>query len=355
MAKKERNALNTIFIFGIGGLALNALKQYFEIRNEEKEKFDWKEFGNWGLGGAVVGGGVILGQLIFDEVQLAIAEDPTGRESTYLRRVLKNRSKRSDDLYAVKKLKKEELNEAISQEFWGIIYRPLEHGSGGKSTAISKNSDVDVLLPFRKKSFSTLEEMYESLHAFLQEYASEDGDIYRIRRQGKSLGVFYSHRGEKFTIDVVPGREINSFPEDGDLSLFVKGSFWNSPTSMKTNLKKQKEDLLNRPTLRGTIRLLKIWAKEHSVGVPSIALERLTVNAFNKYKFHLPDTLFDKLMMTLTYIRHTSGSKNLIDPGNSNNILLNKSDGKNLASTTELMLENIKSDRRYLSLYFPDN
>jgi hypothetical protein len=224
----------------------------------EFSKIDWlhclKTAFSIGSIGAIAGYGFYRWKL-YSESRVPFDSD------RFLSQLLCSNSIKSDpSLYNRAERERQSIKQYISQAFSGQIVngKPINWGSTAKGTAIGDCCDFDIIIPFSKNSFASLEEMYNSVYNVLhRSYSSVDCDV---RKQRRSIGITF-HFGEKnLHFDVVPGREINDYRTDGELNLFEKNrDFWSKPTRIKTNVRTHKQQTVNRPEERKVIKLVKLY------------------------------------------------------------------------------------------------
>src|SRR5437868_4793793 len=122
--------------------------------------------------------------------------------------------------------KRNEVTDELKEKYGATLYEPFNSGSYAKHTAVNKKFDFDLIAPFKRDSFSTLEKMYTDVHDFL--YDKYKGQA-TIRKQKVSIGLdFYADvDGHSIKIDVVPGRELNqdAYEKVSDLNLYVYDQF----------------------------------------------------------------------------------------------------------------------------------
>ena len=202
----------------------------------------------------------------------------------YLQRVLKsNRMAHIDDLVEKYRKKRQDVKEAIEEKYGSDIYNPINSGSFAKSTAINSKFDLDLAVPFKKSSFSTLEAMFDDLHDFLlNKYQSEAV----VRKQKVSIGIEFHADSDSDTVslDIVPGRELNQdqYYDDYKINLYVNSRYGliEEKTHLLTNIKAQIDHIKSKSSEREIIRLLKVWKTSNNEPYKSFLLELLTIKAF---------------------------------------------------------------------------
>ena len=257
--------------------------------------------------------------------------------------------------------KRKLVKEALEEHYKDKIYSPLNSGSYAKHTAINTKFDLDVVVPFKKKSFSTLEEMFDNVFDFLKEtYGTEA----TLRKQKVSIGiVFYQDdNGDEISIDIVPGRELNEdqYNEDNKLNLYINSKYGllSKKTHLLTNIKAQIEHIKSKDNERKIIRLLKIWKSSNNEDYKSFLMELITIKAFEKNS--ISGDLWEMLESTMEYIRDniTKDGFSINDPGNSGNNVADTLDywqKENLSSKMKNMLDRIEDNSDNLKIYFPIN
>ena len=286
----------------------------------------------------------------------------TETKQSYLDKVLKtHKMSHIDDLVQKHKDKRDDVKEKIEQHYTGNIYNPMNSGSFAKHTAINIKFDWDLVAPFKKSSFNTLEKMFDDIYDFLYDTYSNEA---QVRKQKVSIGLeFYSDEdGDVVNIDVVPGRELNSeqYNDDNKLNLYVNSQYGllDEKAYLQTNIKAQIDHINAKNNERQVIRLLKIWKKHNNESYKSFFLELFTIKAFEKKT--IDGNLWNKLKSVMEYIRDnvTKDGFTLKDPGNSSNNLmdtLDTFDRDNLSSKMKRMIDNIEDNDDYLESYFPKN
>lgn len=282
----------------------------------------------------------------------------------YLDNVLEtHRMKHIDNLVQKFKKKRGEIKEALEENYTSNIYSPLNSGSFGKHTAINIKFDLDIVVPFKRYSFGTIEEMYNAVYDFLYEKYDKT-DLADVRKQKVSIGVLFKadEDGDLISIDIVPGREIseNSYLESRDLNIYFNKDTWgfNKGTYTKTNIQSQIETIKSKEDERKIIRLLKIWKNTNSEPYKSFLLELFTLKAFDKST--ITGNLWEKLEGVLIYIKDNVIREEftLKDPGNTSNDLmknLTSWERQNLSNKMQFIIDRITENSENIKTYFPIN
>jgi len=286
----------------------------------------------------------------------------TETKQEYLEKSLQtHRMSHIDDLVTKYMDKRDTVKEAIESKYGINIYAPMNSGSFAKYTAINIKFDLDLLVPFKRDSFDTLEAMFNEIYDFLYE---EYKDEATIRKQKVSIGLeFHSDSdGDIINLDIVPGRELNKeqYSNDKKLNLYVNSIYGilQEKAYLQTNIKAQIEHITSKENERKIIRLLKIWKNHNNESYKSFLLELLTIKAFDKE--NITGNLWEKLKKVMEYIKDNVTEENftLKDPGNSgNNVIdtLNSFERTNLSNTMNRIIINIEDNEDYIKSYFPIN
>lgn len=280
----------------------------------------------------------------------------------YLQKVLKtHKMSHVNELLKKYMKKRQEIKECLEQKYGKSIYNPMNSGSYAKHTAINIKFDLDIVIPFKRNSFATLEEMFENIYNFLSETYS---DVATVRKQKVSIGIIFDEDkdGDVINIDVVPGREFNDnqYIEDKKLNLYVNSEYGQIQKSkyIQTNIQAQIDHIKGKNNERSIIRLLKIWKNSNNEPYKSFFLELITIRAFNKK--NITGNLWEKLRSVIEYIRDNVANDGftLKDPGNSSNNVadtLKSWEKEALKNKMELMISNIENNTEAIKVYFPIN
>lgn len=259
------------------------------------------------------------------------------------------------------KEKRQKVKEALEDNYKDKIYNSINSGSYAKHTAINIKFDLDIVVPFKRNSFDTLEEMFNDVFGFL--YEKYKG-IAEVRKQKVSIGIIFDadDNGDEINIDVVAGRELNQdqYTEDHNLNLFVNSQYGllDEKTYIQTNIQAQIDHIKGKNNERSIIRLLKIWKTTNNESYKSFFLELITIKAFDKE--NISGNLWDKLKSVMEYIKEniTKDNFTLKDPGNTNNDVadtLEDWEKTNLSNKMSNMISNIENNSDNIKTYFPIN
>lgn len=285
-------------------------------------------------------------------------------KNNHLQNVLEtHRMAHIDELVSKYKSKRDEIKEALEEKYSNNIYSPFNSGSFAKYTAINTKFDLDLVVPFKRNSFDTIEAMFQDLFDFLNDKYSNTGKAH-VRKQKVSVGVnFYTDEdGDKINIDIVPGRELtkDTYPETKDLNVYFNENHWGftKGTYTKTNIQAQIDHIKEKENERKVIRLLKIWKNSNYENYKSFLLELITIKAFEKVE--ISGNIWEKLKSVMEYIQDniTKDDFKLIDPGNSNNDIITSLESyerTNLSNKMNTIINRIEENDENIKTYFPIN
>lgn len=283
-------------------------------------------------------------------------------KAEYLAEVLEtHRMSKIQDLVDKFKSKRDEVKSALLENYGSKIYSPFDSGSFKKHTAINIKFDLDIVGPFKKDSFGKLENMFDDLYEFLYETYK---DVAHVRKQKVSIGIEFNEDedGDIVSLDVVPGRELNQnqYLEDKNLNLYVYSQFGllQKSTYIQTNIQSQIEHIKAKDNERKIIRLFKIWKNSNNEKYKSFLLELITIKAFDKEDVN--GDLWEKIKKVMEYIRDNIKNDDfkLIDPGNSNNNVIDTLENwerSNLSSRMQTIIDRVEENAENLKTYFPVN
>lgn len=257
--------------------------------------------------------------------------------------------------------KRNEVKAVLEKEYGSKIYAPFNSGSYAKHTAINIKFDFDLVIPCKKASFTTLEEMYDSVYNLLNENLK---GVATLRKQKVSIGLEFIDGADTINIDVVPGRELNQdqYLVDRKLNLYVFnqfGIFQQGSTSIRTNIQAQIDNIKNnsdRDLIRKNIRHLKGWKVNHNKVAKSFFIELITIKAFDSKDIQGDN--WEQLKSVMEYIRDNVETTVLIDPGNSGNNVadtLTDFEKTSLSNDMKYLIEQIEINSDNIKFYFKIN
>ena len=272
-----------------------------------------------------------------------------------------HRMSQIDDLIKKYKSKRDEVKNALIEKYSDKAYTPFNSGSFKKHTAINIKFDLDIVAPFKRNSFDTLEKMFDDVYEFLYEKYKDEATI---KKQKVSIGLTFNADadGDVICIDVTPGRELNQdeYSEDKYVKLFVNSNYGliAEKSHLQTNIHSQIEHIKSKGDERKIIRLLKIWKFTNGEKYKSFLLELITIKAFDKVT--VSGNLWDMLKTVMEYIRDnvTKDGFKLVDPGNSNNDIMDTLESwqrTNLSDRMDTIIKRIEENSENIKTYFPVN
>lgn len=178
-------------------------------------------------------------------------------------------------------------------------------GSLAKGTAISGNTDVDLLVSLRHDTPHTVQEISNNLLAWLRDAG------FSVDRRNVAVSIAGANN---LKIDIVPARKQNAWTNDHWL--------WSHRTSgnRQTNVREHITYVTNSGRVN-EIKALKIWRKLHGLDFPSFLLEMTAITALSGRQ---QGNIATNFVQCLSYIQNDLPTARLIDPANTNNIVSNE-------------------------------
>jgi len=296
-------------IVSLFALGIDALHQYNKIKKNPDIEFDWIEFGAFGLLGFSAGS--LTGYCIGNSVEKRKIEEMNFNETKFINNILAENDISNINPKYIKKA--EQVKEILAIEYKDkLACKPNFSGSFSDGSII-KNSDIDLSLEFKPKSFSNLKQMRQDVNDKLTVSFPND----KIRTQRKSEALIFKIENKEHKIDIVPGKRINEHSEK--VSLFAKpNGFLAKPTRQQTNFNLRNSKTSGKYSESKIIKLLKIWKENNNIPIKSYHLTLLVQKAFNENINSLPHKNVDKLLTTMEFIKNNI-DKNIHAPGNTNN------------------------------------
>lgn len=320
MSKAVKYGTNAAIVGGLGNAMLNAIKQLDEMKTGPDFKFSWRNCFEAGVKGAVVCGaaGLVVG---------AIADDnnantkPIATVPILYSHINKIRLDKIDSEYKQLCQKADWLIGKLTTEFGReISTQPYRFGSTEMGTALRDNADIDICLPLRAKFFSSTEDMFFTVHEYLESLIGSHG-IVKVRAQKKSIGVFFQIRGYEKKIDILP---LRISPKRGNKHsgyLYVnKTGLFERPTYTKTNPNLLKGVSLIQ-TQKNILILLKDWKRKESLPISSHLLQNLILDAYEYNRKFIPRNFTKKVVMVFRHISENISTAYIRSIENSNNVL----------------------------------
>ncbi len=325
MRRQDRNIVNGALIVGGATALVDILLQWIEHKDKGAD-FTWESYNGMrtlkrSLVGAAVGGGlgyVYYRYQISQEAKLPFNSDD------YVKKILtEEHLKANPATFKSVVAYREKVKQWMVDKFGNkLVALPEDTGSFYKRTAINSNYDLDIVLPFRKNSYASLEEMYYNVY---EKVGKTFGEKATVTRQTKAIGITFENNGNPIHFDVVPGREINNYAVEKDLNLYVKPDWiWQRGSSFKTNVGVQKSMTVNKPEARTVIKLMKAYRDRNGLPLPTLMIEQCVVDALSENNYGVYSSPTENLLNCMDFISKKLEQKSLIDIANSNNNLHDK-------------------------------
>ncbi len=356
MRKKDKHIVKGIVI-GAGITALGDVFIQWWQHMKKGEAFTWKNYDGWRTVKYSLIGGAIGGGLGYAEYYSKSNEESkhSFKVDNYLNNILiEERIKASPDVFNNIAAAREKIKQRLAQKFGSkLVTFPEDTGSFYKRTAIGSNYDLDIILPFKKSSYRSLEEMYYNVHdILLKEYGSRA----KVTKETKAIRITLVFNNTPVQIDIVPGREINNYLIEKDLNLYVRPEWiWQNGKSLKTNVDVQKNLTVNKPEARRVIKLLKSYRDRNGLPLPTLIIDQCVVDALSKENFGIHPSDTENLLNSMDFISKKMEQRNLFDKANSNNNLLDKiSDFDKIKIVNQLNedIKKIEDNPRYIKEIF---
>lgn len=186
---------------------------------------------------------------------------------------------------------------------WGgrYIAEISPSGSFAKGTAVHGGTDIDIFVSLTSSLTDTLRSIYDTLFNALTQAG------FATRRQNVSIGTTING----WRVDVTPARRQDQY---GNYH-----SLWSNKTGswLQTNVKVHCHEVSGSGRL-DEIRLLKIWRNGFGLDWPSFYLELFTIDALHGERGR---NLQQNVVTVLRAIADGIGTRKLIDPSNTNNVV----------------------------------
>ncbi|MDX2189576.1 MAG: hypothetical protein SFY32_06915 [Bacteroidota bacterium] len=353
MRREQKYIVKGALIGGIVTATVDVLLQWYDHWNRN-EDFTWEKYNGWrtvknSLVGTVLGAGVGKGYYLYkvsEEEKLPFSSD------AYLKKLLIKEYLKSDPV-TFKKIvdHREEVKDCLSQKFKNKLAAPPEDaGSFYKRTAIASNHDLDIILPFKKTAYRSLEDMYTKVYDTID--SEYDGKA-TVTKQTKAIGLTFENDGNSIHFDIVPGREINDYTSEKNLNLYVNPDWqWQNGSSFKTNVAVHKKATVNKPEVRKAIKLLKIYRDRNNLSIPTIVIERCAIKALSGKGTSSSET--EGFLTSMHFLAKNLSQYNLVDLSNSNNNLHKKMGDEKYQIANQMFsdIEKIKANSRYIREIF---
>lgn len=356
MRRRDRYILNAALVTGAAALGINIFRQWLR-KKETGERLTWDNFDGknalkttalWmGIGG--FGGYLLYEYKISEESKLPFNSDE------HLKKILteehlKNNPRSFNAMLQHRKKVKQWLAETFGCK---LVAFPQDTGSFAKRTAIASNYDLDIILPFKKNSYRSLEEMYYNVYETVRKAY---GGKATVTKQTKAIGITFEHGGEEIYFDIVPGRETAKFKNDTNINLYVRPDWvWQRGSSFKTNFASQRYITVNKPEARQIIKLLKAYRDRNDFELPTVVIEQCVVSAMSENNFGVHASVTENLLNSMDHIAKRLNQVTLPDVANSNNNLnakLNNGQKNYLINQLYNDIQRIEQNSRYIKEVF---
>lgn len=320
VTKTFKYAKSGAWIGGTAGSLYNFHQQLQRMSQDSNYQFNWSTLIRDTLIG--VGGGASLGAgigYIVDYLnKLEQAVDTTTVLKFSANSLKLDKSSRE---YREVSAKANRISYNLQRQFRHLLIKPIYRtGSTQNGTALADDFDIDIVLEFRSGTFSSTQEMYDSVYQSL--YELEDNDLMKVRRQRKSIGVLFKSDTGEFKVDVVPVKRSMAFNKRTSAGyLHMESRSWFKDNSRtKTDIKALNSVCLT-PMQKELLILLKNWRNNYSVPIGSHLLKSMIKDAYKCNNGKLPQDRTKKLVLVVRHIRDSIHFKKLVSVENSNNIL----------------------------------
>jgi len=174
-------------------------------------------------------------------------------------------------------------------------------GSFAKGTAVRGGTDIDIFVSLSSTLTTSLSQIFDTLFNALT------GAGYSARRQNVSVGITAGN----WKVDVTPGRRQD---QHGNYH-----SLWSNRAGgwLQTNVNEHCRIVTGSGRL-DEIRLMKIWRNRHALDWPSFYLELFVIAALHGAR---RGNLQSNMVTALRAVGDTIGSRRLVDPANTNNVV----------------------------------
>ena len=356
MRRKEKYILVGGAI-GFGFVALIDILRQWLRHSQANKPFTWSSYNGIqtlknGFFGFAIGAGA--GYLTYE---YKVSEESKTRFSSdgYLRKYLTKESlKAQPDVFQKVLQRREKLKQFIETKFHKKLVSPPENaGSFHKRTAIASNYDLDIIVPFKRTSFSSLEKMFDSVHRVIDKSFGHEAVV---TKQTKAISIAFDEDTEPIYFDIVPGREINNYGKDRMLNLYVSPEWvWQRGSSFKTNVRSQLELTKDKPQARTVIKLLKCYRDKNGFELSGPILEQSVVEAMSSRNYGVHPSTTENLLNSMEYLSKKLLQKTLIDYANTNNNLNDKLSASDREAIANYLIDDIiRIDRnpRYIKELF---
>ncbi|OJY80740.1 MAG: hypothetical protein BGP13_00095 [Sphingobacteriales bacterium 40-81] len=343
----------------LGGIA-TAVADVFLQWNELKSKgldITWDNFdGKRTFKRGLIGGGIgaFYGYKSYIDKLDYEARFPFNGDE-YLRRLLAKENITSDPMLLKTCLKyKYFLKDWLANKFnKDLAGTPEDAGSFFKYTAIKSNFDFDIILPFKRTSYLSLQDMFYNVYDTINKELDEKAFI---SKQTKGIGITFERHGSPIHFDVIPGREISDYQMDKKLNLYVRPDWaWQKGSSFKTNVQLQKRITQNMPQVRKAIKLIKLYRDRNGLNIPSVLIEQCVCEALSQEMYKVSFSCMENFLNGMLHLSNRMRQEKFVDFINTNNNLLEKMpdyDKSHISEQLRRDIAKVENNPRYLEELF---
>lgn len=329
---------------GFGFVALIDILRQWLKHSQENKPFTWDSYNGIetlknGFFGFAIGAG--SGYLTYEYKVSEERKTPFSSDGYLRKHLTKESIKAKPDVFQKVLQRREKLKQLIETKFnKRLVSPPEDAGSFHKRTAIASNYDLDIIVPFKRTSFSSLEKMFESVHRVLDKSFGHEAIV---TKQTKAISIAFDEDTEPIYFDIVPGREINNYGKDRMLNLYVRPEWvWQRGSSFKTNVRSQQELTKNKPQARTVIKLLKCYRDKNGFELSSPILEQSVVEALSNRNYGIHPSTTENLLNSMEYLSKKITQKTVIDYSNTNNNLNENFSASDREAFSDQLTDDIK-------------
>ncbi|MFL0171650.1 hypothetical protein, partial [Tenacibaculum maritimum] len=315
---KKEDIVKGAALGGVMGLLFNGIKQYELSKENPEREFDFKSLITDAAIGGIIGGLSVPAfhfiSSVFDSKEDLITNKD---EVNYLLSVIG--SYEPDEIDKIVYRKGYKIKNAINKEYnHDLLGKATNQGSVAQGTSLSGLSDLDILVKFKKTSFSSLNSMFNSIHDFFK-YNFKDSELVNVRKQKVSIGLTFNIDGHYETIDVVPALRTDFKKGKNEYNLFKNPKLAIDSKKIKMNPHKQREFGNYEEEKKEVISLIKLLKEKQNLPIKSFLIKELTKKAFDENQ--VPNTLNEQLVMTLKFICNNIKTIKIKAPDNPSSVL----------------------------------
>lgn len=353
MTKTVKYAKSGAWLGGTAGSLYNVRQQFQRMDQDHNYQFNWSSLIRDTLIG--VGGGASLGAGIGYIVDYLNKLEQAVDTTTVLKFSVNSlKLDKSSPEYRAVSAKANKISYTLQQQFGHLLVKPIYRtGSTQNGTALAYNFDIDLVSEFRAGTFSSTQEMYDSVYDCLCELV--DNDLTKIRRQSKSIGILFKGDAGEFKVDVVPVKRSKTSNQRTSAGYLHKESrsWFRDNSRTKTDIEALNSVNMT-PVQKELLVLLKNWRNCHNVPIGSHLLKSMIKDAYKCNRRQLPQDRTAKLVLMVRHIRDSIHYKRLVSVENSNNVLtdISEMDKDTIYSICKKVVEDYEYQPNSILKYF---